>query len=62
MERPTSYIEGRHFCIGDLYAFGISVGIELATDCKTFFRRGVCDQFDHEYRLTRGMERQFWVM
>jgi len=34
---PTSYVEGGHFCIGDLYSFGISVAIEFAADQKTFF-------------------------
>jgi hypothetical protein len=48
MERITSYVEGRHFRIGDHYAFGISVGIEFAADRKTFFRRGVGDQCDHD--------------
>jgi hypothetical protein len=37
MERVTSYVEARHFRIGDLYAFGISVAIEFATDRKAFF-------------------------
>ena len=37
MERVTSYVEARHFCIGDLYAFGISVAIEFTTDRKGFF-------------------------
>ena len=46
MERVTSYVEARHFRIGDLYAFGISVAIEFATDRKPFFRRGVGDQRD----------------
>src|SRR5271156_4745087 len=46
MERVTSYVEARHFRIGDLYAFGISVGIEFATDRKPFFCRGVGDQRD----------------
>src|SRR6202040_3824923 len=46
MERVTSYVEARHFCIGDLYAFGISVAIEFATDRKPFFCRRVGDQRD----------------
>ena len=44
MERITGYVEARHFRIGDLYAFGISVAIEVAADRKPFFRRGVGDQ------------------
>ena len=46
MERVTSYVEARHFRIGDLYAFGIRVAIEFATDRKAFFCRGVGDQRD----------------
>ena len=48
MERIPSYVEGRHFRIGDLYAFGISVGIEFAADRKSFFRRGGGDQCDYD--------------
>ena len=46
MERISGYVEARHFRIGDLYAFGISVAIEFATDRKAFFCRGVGDQRD----------------
>src|SRR5271167_1168407 len=46
MERVTSYVEARHFRIEDLYALGISVAIEFATDRKPFFCRGVGDQRD----------------
>ena len=41
MERVTSYVEARHFRIGDLYALGVKVRIEFAADRKPFFRRGV---------------------
>ena len=34
MERVTSYVEARHFRIGDLYALGVKVRIEFATDRK----------------------------
>src|SRR5277367_1686188 len=46
MERVTSYVEARHFRIGDLYALGVKVRIEVAADRKPFFRRGVGDQRD----------------
>src|SRR5271155_2082298 len=46
MERGTSYVEARHFRIGDLYALGVKVRIEFAADRKPFFRRGVGDQRD----------------
>ena len=46
MERVTSYVEARHFHIGDLYALGVKVRIEVAADRKPFFRRGVGDQRD----------------
>src|ERR1700677_5131124 len=60
MERITSYVESRHFRIGDLYAFGISVGIEFAADRKTFFVVVLAISAITTYRLTRGMARQFW--
>src|SRR5271156_3083021 len=37
MESVASYVEARHFRGGDLYAFGIGVGIEFAADRNTFF-------------------------
>ena len=62
MERVTSYVEARDFRIGDLYAFGISVAIEFATDRKPFFVVVLAINAIATYRLTRGMARQFWVM
>ena len=57
MERVTSYVEARHFRIGDLYAFGISVAIEFATDRKGFFCRGVGDQRDCDVEAHPGITR-----
>ena len=47
MECVTSYVEGRHFRIGNLYPFGIGVGIEFALNFEASVRPRVGDQLDH---------------
>src|SRR5271163_3835940 len=52
MERIAFDVERRHFCIADLDAFFIGVGVEFAADGQARLGRGRGDQLD-DRRLTR---------
>ena len=52
MERIAFDVERRHFCIADLEAFFVGVGVEFAADSQPLLGRGRRDQLD-DRRLTR---------
>src|ERR1700691_4656240 len=52
MERIAFDVERRYFCIADLDAFFVGVGVEFAADSQALLGRGRRDQLD-DRRLTR---------